>query len=81
MSYRLGVDVGGTFTDVLLIGGGVVTLGGLGWLLLSGNSEKAQPGAPAPAARAARAAHKISFPMPMAGCGPDGCRASMKVVF
>ena len=60
-------------TDVLLIGGGVVTLGGLGWLLLSGNkSESAPPKA---------AATQPWIPLPAAGCGPDGCRASMKVVF
>jgi hypothetical protein len=58
-------------TDVLLIGGSVVTLGGLGWLLLGGKSERE------PARPAARAA----LPLPSAGCGPDGCRASLKVVF
>lgn len=60
-------------TDLLLIGGGVVTAGGLGWLLLSGKSEKEPP------KTALRSG--VSIPMPTAGCGPDGCRASMKVVF
>jgi hypothetical protein len=60
-------------TDLLLIGGGVVAAGGFGWLLLSGNSEK-DPGR-------ASAHRRVAFPMPTAGCGPDGCRASMKVVF
>jgi hypothetical protein len=62
-------------TDVLLIGGGLVTLGGLGWLLLAdgGKTEKEPPksaGVPRP-----------WVPVPSGGCGPDGCRASMKVVF
>jgi len=61
-------------TDVLLIGGGVVTLGGLGWLLLSG--PKSTESTPAKAAFA-----RPWIPLPAAGCGPDGCRASMKVVF
>lgn len=63
-------------TDVLLIGGAIVTAGGLGWLLLSRSGEKEPP-------RAARASArpKFSIPLPVAGCGPDGCRASMKVVF
>lgn len=60
-------------TDLLLIGGGLVTAGGLGWLLLSGSSEK-EPTKPA-------SARMRTLPMPTAGCGPDGCRASMKVVF
>jgi hypothetical protein len=60
-------------TDVLLIGGGLVTAGGLGWLLLSGRGERE------PAKGASRS--RVSIPMPIAGCGPDGCRASMKVVF
>jgi hypothetical protein len=59
-------------TDVLLIGGGVVTLGGLGWLLFAGGKQESEPAKPA-----ARA----SLPIPSAGCGPDGCRASVKVVF
>lgn len=63
-------------TDVLLIGGGIVTAGGLGWLLLSRNGEKEPP-----KAAAAAAGSKFSIPLPVAGCGPDGCRASMKVVF
>ena len=62
-------------TDVLLIAGAATTLGGLGWLLLSGKSESAAPKS------AARAVPRSLFPMPMAGCGPEGCRASMKVVF
>ena len=62
-------------TDVLLIGGGVVTLGGLTWLLIDrgGRGEKE------PAKPAARAG--ASIPMPAFGCGPDGCRAAVKVVF
>jgi len=59
-------------TDVLLIGGGVVTLGGLGWLLFGGDKGDKQDAKPA-----ARA----TLPVPSAGCGLDGCRASMKVVF
>jgi hypothetical protein len=62
-------------TDVLLIGGGLVTAGGLGWLLLAnrGATEKEPPKS---------ASVKPRFlPIPSAGCGPDGCRASMKVVF
>lgn len=60
-------------TDVLLIGGGLVTAGGLGWLLFGGG--KAEQ-APKSAARA-----RAALPIPSAGCGPDGCRASVKVVF
>ena len=56
-------------TDVLLIGGGVVTLGGLGWLLFGGDKQDAKPAA------------RATLPVPSAGCGLDGCRASMKVVF
>ncbi|HSO41002.1 MAG TPA: tetratricopeptide repeat protein [Labilithrix sp.] len=59
-------------TDVLLIGGSVVTLGGLGWLLFGGGKRESEPAKPA-----ARA----SLPLPSAGCGADGCRASVKVVF
>jgi hypothetical protein len=58
-------------TDVLLIGGAVVTAAGLGWLLLSGTSEKPP----------VTSTSKVSIPLPAAGCGPDGCRASMKVNF
>jgi hypothetical protein len=57
-------------TDVLLIGGGIVTAGGFGWLLLGSNKGEAPP----------RTATR-GLQMPSAGCGPDGCRASMKVVF
>jgi hypothetical protein len=60
-------------TDVLLIGGGLVTAGGLGWLLVGGSKTEE---APKPAARA-----RAALPIPSAGCGPDGCRASVKVVF
>jgi hypothetical protein len=60
-------------TDVLLIGGGVVTLGGLGWLLLSGGKSESAP--------TKAAAARPWIPLPAAGCGQDGCRASMKVVF
>jgi hypothetical protein len=59
-------------TDVLLIGGGVVTLGGLGWLLFGGAKHERDP---------ARPAARASLPVPSGGCGPDGCRASLKVVF
>lgn len=59
-------------TDVLLIGGGVVTLGGLGWLLFGGEKREGVPAKPA-----ARA----TLPVPSAGCGLDGCRASVKGVF
>jgi hypothetical protein len=60
-------------TDVLLIGGGVVTLGGLGWLLFDRGSPKE------PAKASARTG--ASIPMPAFGCGPDGCRAAVKGVF
>lgn len=60
-------------TDVLLIGGGLVTAGGLGWLLFGGSKTEE---APKPAARA-----RAGLAVPSAGCGPDGCRASVKVVF
>lgn len=61
-------------TDVLLIGGGVVTAGGLTWFLLDrGKSEKEPP--------KSAARPRPWAPVPSAGCGPDGCRASMKVVF
>ena len=53
-----------TVTDVLLIGGSVVTLGGLGWLIFGNKSEKQNEPLKADAAS-----------------GPNGCRASMKVVF
>src|SRR4051812_6645469 len=59
-------------TDVLLIGGSVVTLGGLGWLLFGGGKHESDP--PKTAARS-------STVLPSAGCGPEGCRASVKVVF
>jgi hypothetical protein len=62
-------------TDVLLIGGGIVTAGGLGWLLLA-NGEKTETGAPK-----SSSVTRLRLPVPSAGCGPDGCRASMKVVF
>jgi hypothetical protein len=65
-------------TDVLLIGGSVVTLGGLGWFLFGGNKHESGPAKPA--ARGAPAV-RASLPVPTAGCGPDGCRASVKVVF
>ena len=61
-------------TDVLLIGGGIVAAGGLTWFFLDrGKSEKE----PAKSALGSRP----WTPLPSAGCGPDGCRASMKVVF
>jgi hypothetical protein len=61
-------------TDVLLIGGGLVTLGGLGWLMLDRRGAESEPPKSARASTALRAT-------PAAGCGPDGCRASLKVVF
>lgn len=60
-------------TDVLLIGGGVVTAAGLGWLLFGGDKHESDP---KPSARA-----RATLPIPSGGCGPDGCRASLKVVF
>lgn len=60
-------------TDVLLIGGGLVTLGGLGWLVLGSRSGGGATEPP-------RAATAGAF-SPSAGCGPDGCKASVKVVF
>lgn len=68
-------------TDVLLIGGGIVTAGGLGWLLFGGRSAEKEPARPAAKASRPAAPPRFSIPMPVAGCGPDGCRASMKVVF
>ena len=61
-------------TDVLLIGGGVLTVGGLGWLLLDRGKAEKEPPKSASVPRA-------WVPLPSGGCGPDGCRASMKVVF
>lgn len=64
-------------TDVLLIGGGVVAAGGLGWLLFGGPSKaEAEPPKAGPAQ-----ARRSRPPIPNAGCGPDGCRASLEVVF
>lgn len=61
-------------TDVLLIGGGVVAAGGLTWFFLDrGKSEKEPP--------KSASTKRLSIPLPSAGCGLDGCRASMKVVF
>ncbi len=61
-------------TDVLLIGGGIVAAGGLTWFFLDrGKSEKEPP--------KSASTKRLSIPLPSAGCGPDGCRASMKVVF
>jgi len=57
-------------TDVLLIGGAAVTLGGLGWLLLGGSSPKEPP-----------KTGLVRNAVPSAGCGPDDYRASVKVVF
>jgi hypothetical protein len=62
-------------TDVLLIGGGILTVGGLGWFLL-GNNGKTEKEPPKSAS-----AKAFSLPLPSAGCGPNGCSASMKVVF
>ena len=59
-------------TDVLLIGGSFVTLAGLGWLVFGGEKPEGEPAKPAARAK---------LPIPNAGCGPDGCRASVKVVF
>ena len=66
-------------TDVLLIGGGAVTLGGLGWLLLGNRKSEGEREPGKPAASSAHA--KGALALPSLGCGPDGCRASMKVVF
>lgn len=60
-------------TDVLLIGGSFVTLAGLGWLLFGGEKQESR--------EPAKSAVRASLPMPNAGCGPEGCRASVKVVF
>ena len=62
-------------TDVLLIGGGILAAGGLTWLLLadSGKAEKEPP--------KSASVRRRAVPLPSAGCGPDGCSASMKVVF
>jgi len=62
-------------TDVLLIGGSLVTLGGLGWLVFGSGNKGGSNAAEPPRAAAAGAL------APAAGCGPDGCRASVKVVF
>jgi hypothetical protein len=63
-------------TDVLLIGGSVVTLGGVGWLFFGGDKgDKGDKAIPPPAARAGARA------VPRAGCGPGGCRAELEVVF
>jgi len=59
-------------TDVLLITGGVVTLGGVGWLLFAGGDSKAEK----KAGLATTVARGTSF-----GCGPAECRASWKVAF
>lgn len=55
-------------TDVLLIGGGLVTAGGLGWLLFSNGSERS---APAPTAKR----------LPSIGCSGTGCNASWETTF
>ena len=52
-------------TDVLLLTGGIVTVGGLTWLLLDRKSEPKKTGLAGTGV----------------GCGPDGCRASWKVAF
>ena len=61
-------------TDVLLIGGGIVAAGGLTWFFLDGRKSEKEP------PKSALGPRPWS-PLPSAGCGPDGCRASMKVVF
>lgn len=57
-------------TDALLIAGGVVTAGGLGWLFFDSRSEK---GAPKPASA------RVS--LPSASCGLGGCRATWGMTF
>jgi hypothetical protein len=54
-------------TDVLLIGGALVTAGGVTWLLLSGGGAKSET-----------AKSKV---VPSAGCTPAGCGGSVKVTF
>lgn len=61
-------------TDVLLIGGGLVTAGGLAWLLLDHRNAERTTAKTALAGPALRA-------IPSAACGSEGCRASVKVVF
>lgn len=62
-------------TDVLLIGGAIVGLGGAAWLLLSsGGGAKEAP-------KAATVSSNRGYPIPAAGCSSDGCRASVKVVW
>lgn len=53
-------------TDVLLIGGAALTLGGVGWLLFASDGP----------ARAGRRA-----PLPTASCGPSGCQAGWRGTF
>ncbi|MEZ4263379.1 MAG: hypothetical protein R3B36_30090 [Polyangiaceae bacterium] len=55
-------------TDVLLIGGALVTAGGVTWLLLSGGGGKSETA-------------KKSNVVPSAGCSPAGCGGSVKVTF
>lgn len=65
-----------TVTDILLIGGGVLTVGGVAWWLLSpSGDEKKAPPAGAPAAKAA------SRPTFGAFCAQTGCFGSAKVGF
>lgn len=66
-------------TDVLLIGGGVVTVGGLGWLLLGGRGDGSSK-EPNKAAASVSSSNR-ALPVPAAGCGPDGCRASLEMVW
>lgn len=58
-------------TDVLLIGGGIVTAGGIAWLLLSDHSERSAPTAPTPTAKK----------LPSIGCGSTGCSATWETTF
>ncbi|AKU97193.1 hypothetical protein AKJ09_03857 [Labilithrix luteola] len=57
-------------TDVLLIGGGIVTAGGIGWLLFSNSSESSAP-APTPTAKK----------LPSIGCSGTGCSATWETTF
>lgn len=57
-------------TDALLIAGGVVTAGGLGWLFFDSRGEK-----PTPKPGSAR------LTLPSASCGLDGCRATWGMTF
>lgn len=67
-------------TDVLLIGGAIVGLGGAAWLLLSSSGGTKEP-SKAAAAKVSTTKNGPAIPIPAAGCSSDGCRASLKVVW